>query len=177
MQNFISKTLSEAAEQAGNLGRHFVMLMSAMMLVLVFAVVALGFLTAAAFLWLSAEYGQMEALLAIGGVFIVLAGLAAIAATGMKPADAAAKAAAKARIAANPAATVAPPPKAPTPAAVETLLKVLDDGGHQNERLAVLATSEAIRNAKPIQLVVIGLVAGFAGGQLIKQTVKKRPLV
>ncbi|MDF2118971.1 hypothetical protein PY365_25715 [Roseiarcaceae bacterium H3SJ34-1] len=170
MQNFVSKALAETAEQARDLGRYFILLATAMMLVLVFAVAGLGFLTAAAYLWLSAQYGQLEAVLGIGGFFVVVAGLTAVAATGMKPAGAKVQASVK-------AAAVNAPPNVPTPAAVETLLKALDDGGHHNERLAVLATSEAIRNAKPMQLIVTGLVVGFAGGQLLKQTMKKRPIL
>jgi hypothetical protein len=169
MQNFVSKALAEAAGQGRDLGRYLILLTTAMMIVLVFAVAGLGFLTAGAYLWLSTQYGQIEAVLGIGGFYIVVAGLAAIWATGMKPAGAVAKA----QAAVKPAAAAATPNVA-TPPAVETLLKVLDDGGHHNERLAVLATSEAIRNAKPMQLIVTGLVAGFAGGQLLKQTMKKR---
>ncbi|MDB5533981.1 MAG: hypothetical protein JWO28_2296 [Hyphomicrobiales bacterium] len=169
MQNFVSKALADTAEQAQSLGRHFILLATAMVLVLVFAVAGIGFLTAGAYLWLSAQYGQLEAVLSIGGFFVVAAALAAIAATGMKPTGAAAKV----KAAVKPA-TAADTPNVATPPAVETLLKVLDDGGHHNERLAVLATSEAIRNAKPMQLIVTGLVAGFAGGQLLKQTMKKR---
>jgi len=173
MQNFVSKALAEAAGQMQSLGRYFVLLATAMVIVIVFAVAGLGFLTAGAYQWLSLQYGPLEAVFGIGGFCIVVAGLAAIAATGMKPAgQASTDAAAKAQAAVKPVAVKTP--NVATPPAVETLLKVLDDGGHQNERLAVLATSEAIRNAKPMQLVVTGLVAGFAGGQLLKQTMRKR---
>jgi len=173
MQSFVSKALAEAAEQAQSLGRHFILLATALVLVLVFAIAAIGFLTAGAYLWLSAQYGQLEAVLGIGGFYIVLAALAAIAATGMKPASLKSTGAAKVKAAVKPAAAPTTPNVA-TPPAVETLLKVLDDGGHHNEKLAVLATSEAIRNARPMQLIVTGLVAGFAGGQLLKQTINKR---
>lgn len=173
MQNFVSKALSGVAEQAQDIGRHLILLMTAMVLVLTFAVAAIGFLTAGAYLWLSTQYGQLEAVFAIGGFYVVAAGLAAIAATGMKPAGFKAGAGVTPQTGAKPVAAIETP-NVPTPPAVETLLKVLDEGGHQNERLAVLAASEAIRNAKPMQLIVTGLVAGFAGGQLLKQAMKKR---
>jgi hypothetical protein len=110
--------------------------------------------------------------LGIGGFYVVVAGLAAVWATGLKQPGVVAKAA----DALKPAAVVKPPNVA-TPPAVESLLKALDEGGRQNERMAVLATSEAIRNAAPMQLIVTGLVAGFAGGQLLKRTIKRRPIV
>ena len=165
MQSFVSQILAEVAGH----GRYLVLFLTALLVVLVLAVTGLGFLTLAAYLWLAEEYGLLEASVGVGGFFIVTAALASVAAAGIKHPDLRAKATPR-----KPATSAAPRPAVPTPAAVESVLKALNDGGHTNERLAVLAMSEAIRNARPMQLILTGLIAGFAGGQLLKRAVKPR---
>ena len=161
MQKLFATLLTEASGHGRKLAIFMIVLFSAVLL----GLVGVGFLTAGAYLWLAPRYGAMESALGIGAFFIVVAVIAAVAAsTGQ---NAAAPSAA-------PDAAMPPKEPAPTPPAIDSLLQALQENGRDNERLALLATTEAIKNARPLQLVGTGLVAGYIGGQMIKQVLTKK---
>jgi len=159
MQHFVSTLLAEVSGQ----GRRIIASAAIMFGAVLIGVLGLGFLAAGAYLWLVPHYGAMESALGLGAVLVVVAGIVAMAA-GSKPKP-------------PPQATVPPPRQtAPTPTAVNSLLQALQEKGQDNERLAVMAVSEAIKSASPLQLVVTGLVAGYVGGQMLKQVISKQVL-
>lgn len=161
MQKLFATLLTEASGHGRKLAIFMIVLFSAVL----FGLVGVGFLTAGAYLWLAPRYGAMESALGIGAFFIVVAVIAAVAAsTGQ---NAAAPSAA-------PDAAMPPKEPAPTPPAIDSLLQALQENGRDNERLALLATTEAIKNASPLQLVATSLVAGYIGGQMIKQVLTKK---
>ena len=160
MQGFFTNLLNEAAGHGRALATTFALLLAAALV----SVAGAGMLTAAAYLWLEPLYGARNALLYIGGVMLVVAVLLAVYGTmSRKPATTASAARVKAAAASS----------TPTPAAVDGLLKMLKDNGRDSERLAILTASEAIKNAKPFQLIATSLVAGYVGGQVLKQIVGK----
>lgn len=156
MQKLFATLLDEASGHGRRLATFIVVMICATLC----GVIGAGFLTAGAYLWLAPRYGAMEAALGIGAFFIVVAVIIAVAASTRQ----------------RPPATPAAPPKTeapPIPPAVSSLLQALQENGRDNERLALLATTEAIKNASPLQLVVTGLVAGYVGGQMLKQVLTK----
>ena len=160
MRKLFSTLLNEATGHGRRLATYLVVMMSAVLC----GLVGVGFLTAGAYLWLAPRYGAMESALGIGAFFIVVAAIIVFAANAKQD---------RQQGAAAPAPAAAPKPEVPIPPAVNTLLQALQENGRDNERLALLATTEAIKNASPLQLVVTSLVAGYVGGQMIKQVLTK----
>lgn len=161
MQKLFATLLTEASGHGRRLAIFMIVLICAVLL----GLVGVGFLTAGAYLWLAPRYGAMESALGIGAFFLVVAVIAAVAASTGQNASAGTAA---------PAAALPPKEPAPTPPAIDSLLQALQENGRDNERLALLATTEAIKNASPLQLVVTSLVAGYIGGQMIKQVLTKK---
>lgn len=160
MQKLFATFLTEASGHGRRLAIFSIVMICAVLL----GLIGVGFVTAGAYLWLAPRYGAMESAFGIGVFFIVIAVIAAAAAsTKQTPSSATAA----------PAAAAPPKAETPTPPAVNRLLQALQENGRDNERLAVLAATEAIKSASPLQLVVTGLVAGYVGGQMLKQTLTK----
>lgn len=160
MQKLFATLLTEASGH----GRRLAIFMIVMICAVLLGLIGIGFVTAGAYLWLAPRYGAMESAFGIGAFFIVIAVIAAVASS-TKQAPSAPSA--------EPAAAVSPKVETPTPPAVNSLLQALGENGRDNERLALLAATEAIKSASPMQLVITSLVAGYVGGQMLKQTLTK----
>lgn len=187
VKSLIEGIAEDAATPIAQIGERFLMTAVLSAVAVASAAVAAVFLTSALYTIVEREFGGLEAMLAVGGLYVVLAAVFAIAvllkgpARSSPPLQARKPAIGSLAAAAADGTGSAVPEQArqhglresETARALERLalpaLNLLHEQGLERERIALAAAITAAKELRPWMLVGVMLVVGVAAGHLVRR--------